>query len=136
MNKKIVILLLSALFSLPSFADIVIVGNPALPDGLTKKDAKKIFLGKKNKYSTEGLYLIELTADNPIKAQFHKKVTKKSLAQLESYWSKQLFTGKLTPPIEVANANIMKATVAQNTNGIGYINEADVHASVKVLFKP
>lgn len=136
MNKNIIILLLSMLFSASSFADVVIVGNPALPDGLTKKEAKKIFLGKKNKYSSARLYVIELSADNPIKATFHKKVTKKSLAQLESYWSKQLFTGKLTPPIVVADANTVKANIAQNSNAISYMDEADVDASVKILFKP
>lgn len=136
MNKNILILILSALFIFPTFADVVIVGSPLLPDGLTKKDAKKIFLGKKNKYTKDSLYVIELTTDNPIKAQFHKKVTKKSLAQLESYWSKQLFTGKAIPPIQVSNTDSVKATVSQHANGIGYIDEADVDSSVKILFKP
>lgn len=136
MKKNILILLLSALFSLPALADVVIVGNPALPDGLTKKDAKKIFLGKKNKFIQGDLYVIELTSSNPMKAQFHKKVTKKSLAQLESYWSKQLFTGKATPPVEVSDANTVKATIGQHPNGISYMDEADVDSSVKVLFKP
>jgi len=136
MKKNILILLLSALFTLPAFADVVIVGNPALPDGLTKKDAKKIFLGKKNKFIQGDLYVIELSSSNPMKAQFHKKVTKKSLAQLESYWSKQLFTGKATPPVEVADANTVKATIGQHPNGISYMDEADVDSSVKILFKP
>jgi len=136
MKKNIIIVLLSVLFSLPTFADIVVVGNPALPDGLTKKEAKRIFLGKKDKYSQGDLYVIELSSTNPMKAEFHKRVTKKSLAQLESYWSKQLFTGKATPPLEVADANTLKATIAQHSNGIGYIDEADVDSSVKVLFKP
>ena len=136
MYKKITVLLLGAIFSFSALADIVVVGNPALPDGLTKKEAKKIFLGKNNKYSQGDLYVIELSPTNPMKAQFHKQVTKKSLAQLESYWSKQLFTGKATPPLEVADANTLKATIAQHSNGIGYIDEADVDSSVKVLFKP
>lgn len=136
MKKNILILLLSALFTFPAFADIVIVGNPALPDGLTKKDAKKIFLGKSNKFIQGDLYVIELASSNPMKATFHKKVTKKSLAQLESYWSKQLFTGKATPPVEVADANTVKATISQHPNGISYMDEADVDSSVKILFKP
>jgi len=136
MYKKITVLLLGAIFSFSALADIVVVGNPALPDGLTKKDAKKIFLGKKNKFTQGDLYVIELSSTNPMKTTFHQKVTKKSLAQLESYWSKQLFTGKATPPLEVADVNTVKATIAQNPNGIGYIDESDVDSSVKILFKP
>jgi len=136
MKKNIIILAFTSLFSFSSLADVVVVGNPALPDGMSKSDAKKVFLGKKSKYAGGNLKVIELTSANAEKEEFRSKVTKKSLAQLESYWSKQLFTGKGKPPVEVSNSNMIKAMIAQNPKGIGYIDEANVDGSVKVLFKP
>lgn len=133
MKKNIIILALTSLFSFSSLADVVVVGNLALPDGMSKNDAKKVFLGKKTKYAGGNLKVIELSS---AKNEFHSKVTKKSLSQLEAYWSKQLFTGKGKPPAEATDAGAMKAMIAQNTKAIGYMDEADVDGSVKVLFKP
>ena len=73
-------------------------------------------------------------ASDPLKADFHSTATRKSLSQLEAYWSKKLFTGKGTPPPE-ANQSDVKAQVASGSNVIGYVDESMVDGSVKVLLK-
>ena len=137
MNK---LALFSALFFgavLQASAGVVLVGNPAISDTLTKDQAAALYLGKTNKLPSGGaVVLYDLEASDPLKAEFNSKVTGKSEAQLQSYWSRLVFTGKATPPGKLANADLVKSTVAATANAIGYIDESKVDGTVKVLLKP
>ena len=53
---------------------------------------------------------------------------------MKSYWSKQIFTGKGTPPKEVGNDASVLDLVANNKNAIGYVDAAQVSDGVKVVF--
>ena len=132
--------LISALFlgvAVQASAAVVLVGNPAITDTLTKDQAAALYLGKTTKLPGGGaVVLFELESSDPLKGEFHEKVTGKSEAQLQSYWSRLIFTGKATPPAKLANADLVKSTVAATPNGVGYIDEAKVDGTVKVLLKP
>ena len=130
--------LFSALFLgvvVQASAAVVLVGNPAITDTLTKDQAAALYLGKTTKLPSGGaVVLYDLEASDPLKAEFNSKVTGKSEAQLQSYWSRLVFTGKATPPAKLANADLVKSTVA--ANAAGYMDESKVDGTVKVLFKP
>ncbi|MCL1113031.1 MULTISPECIES: phosphate ABC transporter substrate-binding protein [Shewanella] len=112
-------------------AAVVVIGNPAAGN-LSANDAKKAFLGK----GDSSVVVYELEEGNPTRSEFHQAVTGKSDSQLKAFWSKQVFTGKGNPPATVPSAAAMKSAVASNPNAIGYIDEADVDATVKVILKP
>jgi len=132
--------LFSALFLgvvVQASAAVVLVGNPAITDTLTKDQAAALYLGKTTKLPSGGaVVLYDLEASDPLKAEFNSKVTGKSEAQLQSYWSRLVFTGKATPPGKLANSDLVKSTVAANANAVGYTDESKVDGTVKVLFKP
>ena len=132
--------LFSALFLgvvVQASAAVVLVGNPGITDTLTKDQAAALYLGKTTKLPSGGaVVLYDLEASDPLKAEFNSKVTGKSEAQLQSYWSRLVFTGKATPPAKLANADLVKSTVAANANAAGYMDESKVDGTVKVLFKP
>ncbi|MCE9685361.1 MULTISPECIES: phosphate ABC transporter substrate-binding protein [Shewanella] len=117
-------------------AAVVVIGNNAGPGDMSKADAKKLFLGKGALSNGAAALVFELDEGNPLRSQFHELVTGKSDAQLKAFWSKQVFTGKGNPPATVASAAAMKTAVASAPNAIGYLDEADVDASVKVILKP
>ena len=116
-------------------AGLVVIGSPDLAGSMELKDVKKLYLGKKFSFNGGNLTAIELDAEDHKKAEFHKQVTNKSLAQLASYWSKQLFTGKGKAPESVANQEAVKAKVAQGSTMVGYIDESLVDGQVSVLLK-
>ena len=62
-------------------------------------------------------------------------VLSKTDAQLKAYWSKLTFTGKGTPPKELASEEEMMKLVAGNPSLIGFVDASKVDASVKVAFK-
>ncbi|MGX9461468.1 phosphate ABC transporter substrate-binding protein [Shewanella sp. A14] len=112
-------------------AAVVLIGNPTASN-ISASDAKKAFLGK----GDSSAVVYEFAEGNAIRSEFHQAVTRKSDAQLKAFWSKQVFTGKGNPPATVPNAAAMKSAVASNPSAIGYIDEADVDASVKIILKP
>lgn len=137
MFKRTLVAVSLAAFANASLAAVVMIGNPATPDQLTKKQAQSIYLAKSKKLpSGMSVVINELSPGDPIRAEFHEKVTGKSDAQLKSYWSRLVFTGKAAAPAEHGSATALKAAVAATPGAVGYIDEADVDSSVVVLFKP
>lgn len=71
---------------------------------------------------------------NATKEAFYTKVTSKNEAQLKSYWSGLVFTGKGQPLPSVGGDADVVAKVAGEADAIGYVDAAAVNDSVKVLF--
>lgn len=134
--KKLIVLITACFFSLNISAAMVVIGNSAGADSLSKKDVKKLFMGKKTKLPNgDRAKIIELVDGDPGRIEFHKAATGRSEAQLQSAWSRLVFTGKAEAPTQVANdAEVVKAVSAE-PNAIGYVNEASVTGDVKVLLK-
>jgi len=126
---SLVIVYCSALFSYSALADIAVIANTAnASNSLTVKNVKKIFLGKDNSMTP-----IDQDEGNATRNEFYQKAANKSESQMKAYWSKMIFSGKATPPETSANDASVIAWVANNKNGIGYIDSASVDGSVKVL---
>ncbi|MNJ65975.1 hypothetical protein D3C77_620170 [compost metagenome] len=88
-----------------------------------------IFLGK-----DKSLKGFDLKGWNPTKETFYTQVTGKNEAQLKSYWSGLIFTGKGQPLSSLDNDADVVAKIASDSGAIGYVDSAAVDASVKVLF--
>ncbi|MBD1390984.1 phosphate ABC transporter substrate-binding protein [Neiella sp. HB171785] len=137
MIKRILLAASLAVITQVSSAAVVMIGNPATADQLSKDQAEAIYLAKSKKLpGGMSVTVNELAAGNPLRTEFHQKVTGKSDAQLKSYWSRLVFTGKASAPSEHSSAVAMKAAVAATPGAVGYIDEADVDGSVVVLLKP
>ncbi|WP_417502188.1 phosphate ABC transporter substrate-binding protein [Marinobacter sp.] len=137
MKKLSLIFAASLLVSPLALADVVIIGNPAGPDSLTDNLVRDLYLNRSNALPDgQKATPFELPEGSPLRAQFHDKITGRNDAQLKAFWSKQVFTGRGQPPAEAASPAAMKAQVASTPGSIGYIDEADVDSSVKVILKP
>ena len=118
------------------FAQVAVVVNPKSPlTALTADQVSGIFLGKSNTLPSGGTALpTDLPDSAPAHDLFYTKVTGKSSAQVKAAWSRLVFSGKATPPKELATAADVKKFVAANPDAIGYIEKSAVDSSVKVVF--
>ena len=118
------------------FAQVAVVVNPKSPlTALTADQVSGIFLGKSNTLPSGGTALpTDLPDSAPAHDLFYTKVTGKSGAQVKAAWSRLVFSGKATPPKELATAADVKKFVAANPDAIGYIEKSAVDSSVKVVF--
>ena len=117
-------------------ADVVVVVHPSNSQNLSADDIQRLFLGKLKSFPGGGeANPVNLREGQPAREQFNQQFLNKSESQLKAYWSQLVFTGKGTPPKELDNDDAVKAHVASNPSGIGYIDASKVDGSVKVVLK-
>ncbi|MCL9777590.1 phosphate ABC transporter substrate-binding protein, partial [Vibrio methylphosphonaticus] len=128
--------MLTGLLSFNAHAGFVVIGNPAGVDALTSGEIKQLFLGKKTQLNNgQTANLVELKDGDAQRIAFHDAATGRSESQLQSAWSRLVFTGKAEAPVQVADFGAVVSTVAADANAIGYIDESALTDNVKVLFK-
>ncbi len=133
--KKLLTLLAASALSFNAMAGMVVIGNNAGIDALAEKDVKKVFMGKKTKVSGSKIQIVELVDGSAGRIAFHEVATGRTEAQLQSGWSRLVFTGKAEAPIQVADYAAMIAEVSSKPNAVGYVDESALTSDVKVLFK-
>jgi ABC-type phosphate transport system substrate-binding protein len=132
---KTILVACLALTGLASQAQVaVVVGAKSAAANMTAAQAADLFLGKSDQLAGVGVaLLLDHAEGDALRDQFYTKVTGKSAAQVKAAWSRLVFSGKATPPKEVANSAEVKKLVATNANAVGYIEKSAVDGSVKVL---
>lgn len=132
MNRFTHKIFVAALLSLASAmvqAEVAVIVNPGAAKAPSQAEVANIFLGK-----DKALSGIDQKDWNPTKEKFYADVTSKNEAQLKSYWSGLVFTGKGQPLPAEAGDSAVVAKVAAEAGAIGYVDSAAVNDSVKVLF--
>jgi hypothetical protein len=108
-------------------AEIVVIGNQA-GSPLSKEQAADVFLGKATSRTP-----VDQPESAPIRAEFYKQLTGRTLAQVRSTWSRLVFSGNGQLPKELPDAAAVKKAVAADPKTVGYIDKSAVDGSVKVL---
>ncbi len=112
----------------------VVVGAKSPTATMTADQVASIFLGKTSTLpSGATAAAADQSESAAIREQFYTKVTGKQAAQVKAGWSRLVFSGKGTPPKEMASSADVKKFVAGNPDAIGYIEKSAVDASVKVV---
>ncbi len=107
--------------------DLVAIMSP-LAAPLTKDQVADIFLGRET-----GLKPVDLPESSVAREIFYKKATGRDAAQVRAVWARLIFTGRGKLPRELPDAAAVKKAVAADPNLVGYIDKADLDASVKVV---
>ncbi len=131
-------LLLALSFLAPfACADVVVITNPSGPDAMDANQVRDLFIGRsKSLPNGQTADPIDLESGQALREEFHTKVTGRSQAQLNAFWSKQVFTGKGQPPRTLSSTAAVKSAVASTPGAIGYIDSSEVDDSVKVVLTP
>jgi len=117
-------------------AEIAVIVNPANGDTLTKDDIASLYLAKTKTFPNgKNAIPLDRPEGSPSRVEFVSKVIDKDEAQMKSYWSRLIFTGKGVPPKVVETDAEIKDMVARNLDSIGFIDAAATDATVKVVAK-
>lgn len=134
-NKRCIFLVIAVALSLPITlsAQIAVVVNPANSvSSIDAEDAKRLYLGKSSKFPDgSAAEVVDQNEGEAARAVFYSSIVGKSESQAKAFWSKQLFTGKGSPPEQVGGDAEVKAKVSANANAIGYIDASSLDSSVK-----
>jgi ABC-type phosphate transport system substrate-binding protein len=119
-------------------ADVVAVVSAKNPvTHLSKSQVADIFLGKSVRFPDGALAVpIDQQEGSPARDEFYATFTGKSPAQVKSYWTKIIFTGRGQPPMAVLNTAAVRQLLEAKPQAIGYIERSAVDSSVKILIQP
>jgi len=132
---KILFFILCMSITLGVAAEIVVVVHPSNNNPIAQADLESLFMVKKSTFADGSkATAYYLTADDAVRNQFDEKILGKSSGQLKAYWSKLVFTGKGTPPLEFSNSAEAVAKVATDPSAIAYVDKSAVTGAVKVAF--
>ncbi|MGC1509324.1 hypothetical protein [Ketobacter nezhaii] len=133
--KQIISLTFGLLLTVSASADIVVVVNAANPvEQLSSRELVDLYMGR-NLYFPDGSLVLRLdqSPESATRITFYRELVDKSVAEVNAYWAKLLFTGRATPPQTVESAAGVLQAVQSNLNAIGYVDSEDLNGSVKVI---
>ena len=133
--KKLLLVSFLTLVSYQAQAGVAIIGNPNIGDGVSDKDIKKVFLGKKKDLGGVAVTPVDQKDGSATRKNFYEAVIGQSEDDIKAFRTEMTFTGQGTPPRELADDSAVKAFVASTPGAVGYIADTKVDASVKLLSK-
>jgi ABC-type phosphate transport system substrate-binding protein len=138
MLRALLIALLPIASALPvAAADWVLVAHPkAGITRLTQDEVTNIYLGRYRRFAS-GVTAepIDQAGDATLKADFYRQLVGKSLAEINAYWARLVFSGKTQPPRVVANSDEALQRVARAPGALAYVERAKADSRVMIVFE-
>lgn len=138
--RTVGILLLLLVYSWPvtSIAEpriAVIVNIDSSFADISRKQIVDIYMGRLLSLPDNHIPLpLDQQAGSPLRKRFYESLVERPLAFINSYWARLMFSGRATPPRMLPDSLSVLLAVSKNQDAIGYIEENEVDASVKILF--
>ncbi|MGE0087657.1 MAG: substrate-binding domain-containing protein [Desulfococcaceae bacterium] len=118
-----VLLVMTAVFSSLSYAEILIISNTDVPEtNLSSQEIQEIFLGKRVQWSDNSRIRFVTVGDNEVHSMFLKQYVRLSEADWKIYWKRMVFTGRGLPPETIATEAELIAFVSKTKGALGYVS--------------
>jgi len=133
----LIMLLLMALIPLPAAAEVVVIVHTDNPLAeLNREQLIDIYMGRYTHFPDGRAAMpVDQAPDSPIRAAYYQKLVNKSVAQVNAFWARLLFSGRATPPRVLTGTQAVIDVVTHNRNAIGYIDNQDLNDNVKVVLR-
>lgn len=132
----LVLLLLMVAGPLAAQSGYQVVVNSINPESsISKVELAKLLLKKKTSW-TNGMKVspVDQAASSSVREVFSRDVHGKSVPAIKAYWQKMIFSGRATPPTELASDNAVMNHIRNKSGGIGYVSAGtSVGSGLKVL---
>jgi len=135
--SKVFLILLACLGPGIAMAELVVVVNARNGvAAMTRNEVINMFFGR-NRQFFNGVEAtpVDLEDAHPRREQFYKLLVGKDLAEINAYWSRQIFTGRMQPPPRLNSTEEVIRWVAANPGGIGFVELSRADARVRVVYE-
>jgi hypothetical protein len=114
------------------FYIVVQAGNPQL--ALSRKEAVDLFMGRSRAFSNGDFALmLDLPRDHPRRAAFYQALTGLTAAEVNSYWSRLMFSGQNMPPQPLPDEATIVEIVKRNQNAIAWLSKEPNDKQLRTL---
>ncbi len=105
-------------------SDFKLVAHPSVPvASLSRSELSAVFLKKTNKWlDGTPIVPVEPEHDSSLRLSFCRAVHDKTVAMIDSFWQKQVFSGRSSPPLSKASDAEVIAYVRGTRGAIGYVS--------------
>jgi ABC-type phosphate transport system substrate-binding protein len=123
--------------SAPALAETVVIVNPGNPvASLSRDQVVDIYMGRQLSFPNGNTALpIDLPPDSALRSGFYQGLVGKSIAQINAYWARLLFTGRASPPRILGGLPAVLKSVRENRDAIAYVGSENLDGRVKVVFR-
>jgi ABC-type phosphate transport system substrate-binding protein len=119
----------------PPAGFIVVVNASNSVPSLTVGELSQLLLKRTTQWRAGAAVVpVDLPVGVDVRERFSRTVHGRSAASVDTYWTKQIFSGAGVPPLTLASEREVLAFVRQNVGAIGYVSaDASVGEGVKVV---
>lgn len=114
------------------FAVVVHPGNPSA--SFSRDFLEDAFLKRTTEFpGGEGIKPVDQSATSAVRELFTRRVLRRSVAAVKSYWQQRIFSGRGSPPPELASDALVLEYVLAHEGAIGYIADGVDPRGAKVV---
>lgn len=138
MLRRLLLLLFSLLIASTACAAelVVAVRNDSEIGTLSKNEVIDIFLGRFRQLpSGQRAEPLDQAKQSPERQAFYHVLINKTSAEIDAYWARLLFTGRVTPPRVMDSQEHMMDELIRNARAIGYIDRTKVDRRLRIVFE-
>ena len=115
---------------------VVVVNARSGVAAMTRNEVINIFFGRNRQYfngiEAQPVDLADTHAD---RRRFYSMLVGKDLSDINAYWSRQVFSGRMQPPAKVNSTEDVLKWVVSHPGGIGFVDLSKADARVRVVYE-
>ncbi|QPK64587.1 hypothetical protein IVG45_06420 [Methylomonas sp. LL1] len=135
--RRIALLIILMALAESAPAELVVIVNAGREiESISKQEVVNIFMGRYRKLADGGsVQPIDVKGDSPERRDFYQKLLDKSLAEINAYWARLVFSGRTSPPVSLDSQDDVLDKIARDQTVIGYVDSAHLDGRVKVVYR-
>ncbi|WP_317931223.1 hypothetical protein [Halioxenophilus sp. WMMB6] len=105
----------------------VVVNAAVEVESLSHSEVLNIFMGRSQKLDRQQIALpLDISSDHPEKAEFYQALIHRDLAEVNSYWTRVMFSGDASPPRQMDTYEQIRQVIRNNLGAIAYLPESEL----------
>jgi len=118
-------------------AELVVVVNARCGvAAMTRNEVINVFFGRNRQYFNGAeAQPVDMPDTHPDRMRFYGGLVGKDISEVNAYWSRQVFSGRMQPPAKVTTAEEVLKWVVSHPGGIGFLELSKADARVRVVYE-
>jgi len=129
-------LVLSGLGSTARAEPVVVVSAASSLRQLSQDEVVNIFLGRYRRLPNGDTALpIDQPESSPVRADFYRRLVNKDLNEINAYWSRLIFSGRTSPPLQASSAADVMVWLLGQPGGVAYVDRTQVDKRLRIVME-
>lgn len=135
--RRVICFLLTAIAAGSLSADIYVVTHSDTPvQEVSKENLRDLYLGRTRALPNGDFALVyDRESVGSLRSRFYDHVAGMDLRQVDAFWARLVFAGRVLPLEKVRNDEALQSLIAQSVNAVGYLESPPDNPGLKVIYR-